>query len=249
MMLPADTNLDHSYFRYVIFDGIDFTGYSLRDADFINCRCRNVILPSHEIDNIPATAWLHSRFTDWEDAVLPLNFSSYNHDLVRELQRKIVANPAMPARVRAAANSARIYLGDVYGRSWQDTMYHVMNDLSITPRQFFQAVQTGYGPYLKLFTRSMHFQRPEDAKVDSPDIGSDLTQVRLGRIVYNIKQRVDPDRLAPDRFWIARFLENAARDEASQDLQFYVAQLLPKPLILWDRPEAPDFWWQSAWPN
>ena len=99
--LPADKNLDFSFWRYVDFSGLDLSDYSMEDVDIIDYDAHGASLPECPFSQF--------RFpVDNTGLVLHPDTSSFNHDL-------------MAAMFQQASNFSEPVITRIFNYSVKDT--------------------------------------------------------------------------------------------------------------------------------
>lgn len=131
--LPDDGDLSFSHFRYVNADGLDLSSYDCSFTDWIDCSCRNVVLPEG------GTEWLLSRGSVWLGATIPLDVSDLNHDLVVEAIRQ-ETNKLPRGRQRDMLLWILGWVSGSYQHSWSNGCWRLIHTEGYTPAEIVKFV-------------------------------------------------------------------------------------------------------------
>lgn len=234
--LPEDGDARDAFLRYVDLSGLDLSKFDLRNSDILDCDARGVILPA---DN--RTDYMQSRRTNWRNAVIPADVSSYNHDLVVECYRQL--NPNHPVLKRVIAR-----VGDgLYDKSWRDSIFDVMQGLGVTKQQALDSYRLSLlGKRPKLLDRLKQHVRDDDIRQAPPS-----TRRPLDAYPASGGETLD---LSAFDFGVDRYECSRRLEREFPAYWFYVGQLDPWPIILTissDRVvgEPRRDWWTAAWPS
>lgn len=146
LVVPSEKDLaladwNNSYFKYVLFDGLDLRGKGLNNTDFINCQVLNCDLSGCEM------RWMVSRRTSWKGSTLSEKLSARAlvscHDVVAELLEQAI--PTQTGRLREAEEAALAYILSSYHTSWPDTAYELIKRQGFTVDEVVRGSEAAFG--------------------------------------------------------------------------------------------------------
>jgi hypothetical protein len=238
-MLPADRDLRGSFFRYVDGRNRNLSQFDLRDIDILDSDMRAVTLPTGG-----KTDYMMSRRTNWRNAVIPDDLSSYNADLVVEAYRQLAPNNEVLSKVIARISAD-------YKNSWQDSIHDVMVQLGVTKEEARTRYNNVVGSrYPRLRERLRQHVVSNLIKDTPPNTVKSASAYPLA-----VPQGETIDLSAfPNTGQLDRYQTALDLEAAYPEYKFWVGQLDPHPiLVIYKREliegELPWGWWSGAWPS
>lgn len=225
--LPADKNLQFSYFYRCNLSPLSLVGFNLMDTDFIDCHCDGVDMTGAQTDG------LYSRRSSWNGAKLPPDIPFLAHDLVVEAAGQRLNAVAPGDRPLVQLVRDRVADG-TYLKSWDDSVDALLSNPAA------QAVwRTVCAPYPNLAHRFEEAIKEVAAGIVPVYTASNT--VKVGDVDVPMPTTTFPE----DRVEAGLLLEPIVSAIAGRPMLVRVHQVTPFPAIEWtDAPNPKPDWWR-----